>query len=118
MNRKFTYLALITGLASALTDRVQAQSEDDKAAELAKQLQNPVASLISVPFQNNFDFNIGPNDDGFRYLLKFQPVFYSLSRRENLKTSVSRNDCYVNSRVCGAKDNKQNKGDNVWISQA
>lgn len=46
----------------------------DEAAELAKKLQNPVASLISVPFQNNFDFDLGPNDDGFRYTLNFQPV--------------------------------------------
>ncbi len=44
------------------------------AAALAKKLSNPVASLISVPFQNNFDFKMGPNDDGFRYTLNFQPV--------------------------------------------
>jgi hypothetical protein len=43
-------------------------------AELAKKLSNPVASLISVPFQNNFDFGMGPNDDGFRYTMNFQPV--------------------------------------------
>jgi len=29
------------------------------AAELAKKLQNPVADLISVPIQNNWDFGIG-----------------------------------------------------------
>jgi len=57
----------------------------DQAAELAKQLQNPVASLISIPFQNNFDFNLGPNGDGFKYTLNFQPVIpLSLSKDYNL----------------------------------
>jgi hypothetical protein len=32
----------------------------DETAELAKATQNPVASLISVPFQNNSNFGIGP----------------------------------------------------------
>jgi hypothetical protein len=42
--------------------------------DLAKKLQNPVAALISVPFQNNFDFGLGPSSDGFRYTLNIQPV--------------------------------------------
>jgi hypothetical protein len=46
----------------------------DDAAELAKKLSNPVASLISVPFQNNFDFRIGPSEEGWRYTLNIQPV--------------------------------------------
>ncbi|HEU5071034.1 MAG TPA: hypothetical protein VFV96_11575 [Verrucomicrobiae bacterium] len=32
--------------------------EQAKAAELARKLQNPVAALISVPIQNNWDFGI------------------------------------------------------------
>jgi hypothetical protein len=47
---------------------------DTQQAELAKKLSNPIASLISVPFQNNFDFRLGSNDDGFRYTMNFQPV--------------------------------------------
>ena len=45
------------------------ESEDD----LAKQTQNPVADLISVPFQNNMTFPTGPGDDVL-YVLNIQPV--------------------------------------------
>jgi hypothetical protein len=42
--------------------------------ELAKKLSNPIASLISVPFQLNYDSDIGPSDSGERYQLNIQPV--------------------------------------------
>lgn len=45
----------------------------NQAQELAKQLQNPVAALISFPIQNNFDFKVGPSS-GFRYTGNIQPV--------------------------------------------
>lgn len=42
-------------------------------ADLAKKLANPVADLISVPVQSNYDFGIGPGD-GTRWTTNIQPV--------------------------------------------
>ena len=50
------------------------------ADELAKQTQNPVASLVSVPLQGNWDFGIGDND-ATATLLNIQPVIRSASAR-------------------------------------
>ena len=48
-------------------------AEEQGATELAKKLQNPVSDLISVPFQNNFNFGYGP-EDKMQYVLNIQPV--------------------------------------------
>ena len=42
--------------------------------ELAKETQNPVADLISLPFQNNINTGIGP-DDETQNILNIQPVW-------------------------------------------
>jgi hypothetical protein len=48
-------------------------SAANEAAELAKKLANPIASLISVPFQNNTFYGIGPLK-GTQNVMNFQPV--------------------------------------------
>ena len=45
-----------------LAQPVLAQEGDD--ADLAQDLSNPVADLITIPVQVNYDRGIGPLDDG------------------------------------------------------
>jgi hypothetical protein len=45
----------------------------DEASALAEKVQNPIADLISLPFQNNANFNVGPNK-GTQDILNIQPV--------------------------------------------
>lgn len=47
----------------------------DTSTELAKKLQNPVADLISVPIQLDYDKDIGSNDDGSLWQMNIQPVY-------------------------------------------
>ena len=62
------------GHVSAATQTTAAPaSAANEEAELAKQLNNPVAALISVPFQGNEDFHIGPAH-GDKFTLNIQPV--------------------------------------------
>lgn len=42
--------------------------------ELAKKLSNPVAALISVPFEYKYDQDVGPNDSGTQNTLVVKPV--------------------------------------------
>lgn len=69
-NRNTFSFVIATSSCLFFSSQVYAQDVD----ELAKQLSNPVASLISVPFQSNFDYGGGRDDEGFRYTLNIQPV--------------------------------------------
>jgi len=79
--------------------------EKAQAAELAKKLQNPVASLISAPIQNNWDFGIGPAQ-AMRYTANIQPVIpFSLGQDWNLITRTILPTIYAESPTVGGSDN-------------
>lgn len=63
-------LRFIAVTAISATGASMASAQD---ADLAQKLSNPVASLISVPFQFNYDSGYGPLD-GHKSVLNIQPV--------------------------------------------
>ncbi|MET3654856.1 transporter [Dyella japonica] len=74
---KKTLLRLLPMLVAVTAARAHAQSEagaGGDAADLAKKLSNPIASLISVPLQFNDDSQIGAAERGHRLTLNLQPV--------------------------------------------
>lgn len=65
-----TALAVAGALLTANASGVLANEDQD----LAKASQNPIGDLISLPFENNFDFDTGP-EDALVYKLNLKPVY-------------------------------------------
>ncbi len=105
-------LGLSAGLALPMLAQDPASDEKAQEAELAKKLQNPVASLISLPIQNNWDFGIG-SANATRYTANIQPVIpFSLGDDWNLITRTIVPVIYAESPVKGGSD-KSGLGDIV-----
>jgi hypothetical protein len=83
MTSKAIAITLLT-LVLAFASVSHGQEKNDE--DLAKATQNPLASMISLPFQNNTNFGIGPDDDT-QNILNIQPVLpFSLCEVWNLVT--------------------------------
>jgi hypothetical protein len=66
--------------------RLEYRPGGESATDLAEKLQNPIGNLISILFQNNKNFNVGPHK-GTQDILNIQPVVpYHLNAEWNLIT--------------------------------
>ena len=89
--RQYKWLFSLVIASAVLADAVWAQDDqaakEAQAVELAKKLANPVANLISVPVQYNFDEYGGVSDGAAAHTLNIQPVIpFSLSEDWNVIT--------------------------------
>jgi putative flippase GtrA len=89
MKSIYQILSLTVAISLASINFVQAQKKEVTSADaqaIADKLSNPVSNLISVPFQSNVDYGIGPYH-GSKYTLNFQPVIpIQLNKNLNLIT--------------------------------
>ncbi|MBX3645159.1 MAG: transporter [Rubrivivax sp.] len=78
MKAALSLCALLLGAASARADL--------SPEELARIAQNPVGAMVSLPLQNNTNFNVGPRS-GTQNILNIQPVVpFTLDADWNLIT--------------------------------
>jgi len=65
VTRRFSAALLVVPIVAVLfagplrAEEAAEPSAGESETELAKKTQNPVADLISIPFQSNFNFGLG-----------------------------------------------------------
>jgi hypothetical protein len=71
---KIDWLRIPIMVVSCMWLSNQAVAQDGGKAELAQELTNPIADLVTIPIQMNFDNNIGVDDEGSKVTTNIQPV--------------------------------------------
>lgn len=87
IGRASVFILFLTPVILPAQDKAkEPEPAANEAAELAKKLANPIASLISVPFQNNTFYGIGALK-GTQNVMNFQPVIpFKINENLNLIT--------------------------------
>lgn len=106
--KKVNLLLILFLLCSGYAFSQEKEQEPAAGGDLQSKIQNPIANLISIPFQNNTDFGIGP-DNRTRNTLNIQPVIpFTLSENLNL---ITRTIIPIMSQPVGPSDNEFGLGD-------
>jgi len=97
----FPVIVLLVGVIAAADIAHAAGSGARDTEKLAKDSQNPISSLISLPFENNIHFNNGP-ENATTYLLNVKPVYpVRFSENWNLVNRVIMPFIYQDERFPG-----------------
>ena len=72
--KKISLKLLVVVAATIGLSAFAAEVDHANDAELAQELTNPIADLITIPIQMTYDQNIGPVDDGYKLQTNIQPV--------------------------------------------
>ncbi len=66
-------MKILSFLILAYALNMNSYAQETNKAELAKEAQNPLANMITIPFQNNTTYRIGDNNS-IQNIVNFQPV--------------------------------------------